>query len=274
VQPEADALTLECVLRNWPEDKKEVEFEVDGELRKAPVRPTPLELHLTPRQFWFLEHGTARFHMRLPRLALEAGRAGTLLRVHSPHQQTDPLRAWHQSVRNAILIPPNLFDETDTLPPGDNIKRVSGRPSQSAYRWGGATTFFQLNEISRYWAGRELGGHPSVLDWGVGCARVLRHFWESRGLWCDDDLRVERQQLMGVDVDPVNVDWCTQNLAKHARFIQANFEPPLPLPDASIDFTYGISVMTHLTEYNQMRWLAELHSSGRSSTGRWTSRIR
>jgi ubiquinone/menaquinone biosynthesis C-methylase UbiE len=35
-------------------------------------------------------------------------------------------------------------------------------------------------------------------------------------------------------------------------------QPKLPFSDKSVDLLYGISVMTHLTEYNQHRWLREI----------------
>jgi SAM-dependent methyltransferase len=84
-----------------------------------------------------------------------------------------------------------------------------------------------------------------VLDWGVGCGRVARHF-----------PRAHAQALTGCDVDGDNVDWCARNLP--GTFVASRLAPPLPFDDDAFDLVYGISVFTHLREPMQLRWLEEL----------------
>ena len=63
--------------------------------------------------------------------------------------------------------------------------------------------------------------------------------------------------MIGVDVDPVNADWCRENYLDIETSV-SDFFPPLDLQSSSIDMVYGISVMTHLTEGAQYAWLKEL----------------
>jgi SAM-dependent methyltransferase len=86
----------------------------------------------------------------------------------------------------------------------------------------------------------------SLLDWGCGCGRVLRH-------WSDlPDLSVN-----GCDVTRKMVAWCRENLP-FAHVTVNELEPPLPYGDASFDLVYAFSVMTHLPEELQHSWMREL----------------
>jgi hypothetical protein len=86
----------------------------------------------------------------------------------------------------------------------------------------------------------------AVLDWGVGCGRMARHL---------------PQPLMGrfagVDVDPVNVEWCEQNIPFGEYFV---IDPHgrIPAQDGWFDLVYSYSVFTHLSEEDQDHWLQEL----------------
>jgi 2-polyprenyl-3-methyl-5-hydroxy-6-metoxy-1,4-benzoquinol methylase len=86
----------------------------------------------------------------------------------------------------------------------------------------------------------------SVLDWGVGCGRMSRHLPESL-----------RETFEGVDVDPVNVGWCQENIP-WGRYSEINQRGRLNLPDQSFNLVYSYSVFTHLSEADQDHWLQEL----------------
>jgi hypothetical protein len=76
---------------------------------------------------------------------------------------------------------------------------------------------------------------------------VLRHFLNP--LKC--------LSVSGYDVDTVNVNWCREHLT--AAWCQhVNVDGQIPLVDCSADVLYGISVFTHLSESDQMHWLAEV----------------
>jgi SAM-dependent methyltransferase len=158
-----------------------------------------------------------------------------------------------------LSIPPGLADAPEgfgPLPGLSNMARVSGPTANLAgYLIGGATTFLQLNLLLERFAGRPITSFPTVVDWGVGCGRVLRQFWEAApraGMPAAAD-----QQLIGLDIDEVNVEWCKAHLASRAVIDLLDLDG-FALPSGSVDFLYGISVLTHLTEFHQHRWLQEI----------------
>ena len=83
-----------------------------------------------------------------------------------------------------------------------------------------------------------------ILDFGVGCGRVARH-WE--GL--DVDLR-------GCDVNPRMIDWCRRNMP-FGQYAVTGMSPPLPYEDDAFGLAYVLSVFTHLPEALQHEWLGE-----------------
>ena len=104
-----------------------------------------------------------------------------------------------------------------------------------------AEAFFQL--------ARETGADPAnfqrVLDWGCGCGRIARHASKHTNA-----------EIFGRDIDAYCVSWCNGKIPGDYR--ACSLDPPLDLPDASMDFAYGNSVITHLSAADQRRWFAEL----------------
>jgi SAM-dependent methyltransferase len=94
--------------------------------------------------------------------------------------------------------------------------------------------------------GRTLDHFESVLDFGCGCGRVIRHLKGMTG-----------GEIHGTDSNPIAIRWCQRNLS-FARFRVNPLEPPLPYPDGMFDLVYAFSVFTHLTEPLQARWMDEL----------------
>jgi SAM-dependent methyltransferase len=86
----------------------------------------------------------------------------------------------------------------------------------------------------------------TVLDFGCGCGRTLRHF-----------KHLERTRLHGTDYNPVLVEWCLRNL-HFAEFSLNGLEPPLAHAEAAFDLVYALSVFTHLPEPLQHSWMREL----------------
>ena len=90
----------------------------------------------------------------------------------------------------------------------------------------------------------------AVLDFGCGCARVLR--------WLQPPLAESTvTRFHGVDVDLACIEWCRGALPG-ACFACNDPLPPLPFLDESFDVIYSISVFTHLDEQRQGDWLREL----------------
>jgi SAM-dependent methyltransferase len=90
-----------------------------------------------------------------------------------------------------------------------------------------------------------VGDCRSILDFGCGCGRVIRHLGHLSA------------RLFGCDTNPVAVEWCEEHLPPAAFAVNA-LEPPLPYADASFDLVYSLSVFTHLPSELQLPWMAEL----------------
>ena len=163
---------------------------------------------------------------------------------------------YHNKIRT-IWIPKTIFDTKllmFPLPENHNIKRVSRYASKLHHIIGGSTTFLQLNEIVRIFFNRKLDQFHNVLDWGVGCGRIIRQFSETGNVI---GLKATSQNLIGMDVDSKNINWCNQNLGNLGKFYTLSLKG-FNLNRAEIDLLFGISVMTHLTEHNQYLWLKEI----------------
>lgn len=131
------------------------------------------------------------------------------------------------------------------LPDEDRRFRVIGDRDPVGFLVSGATDYHRLDRALVAVSGSHLHEFGRVLDWGVGCGRVARHFPAGRS-----------EALTGCDIDRDNIDWCIAHL--QGTFVASQLTPPLPFADASFDIVYGISVFTHFREPMQLRWLDEL----------------
>lgn len=86
----------------------------------------------------------------------------------------------------------------------------------------------------------------SILDFGCGCGRTLRHL-----------AHLKNARLHGTDYNPVLIKWCRPNLA-FARFEVNRLDPPLVYADQTFDLVYAFSVFTHLPEVLQHSWMDEM----------------
>jgi SAM-dependent methyltransferase len=95
-------------------------------------------------------------------------------------------------------------------------------------------------------AGLDIARCGRILDFGCGCGRVIRHMPDRS----DAD-------LYGSDLNPRLIRWCRDNLA-FGSFRTNDLAPPLGYDDDFFDLVYSVSVLTHLDEELQNRWLREL----------------
>ena len=138
-------------------------------------------------------------------------------------------------------------DDAIPVPPQDLMVQVLGpNPDAANFLYGGYVVAEGLRAILGL-RGHDLDDFHDILEFGCGCGRVLR--WLS---WLTPATR-----LCGTDVSAGAVAWGKQ----HLPFVQLAANDPLPLlpfPDASFDLVFSISVLTHLDEQLQLRWLEEL----------------
>jgi SAM-dependent methyltransferase len=149
------------------------------------------------------------------------------------------------ALREVVPAPDRAGRDGLPLPPPNMVQLVAGisTPHRFYQRFvdGGAATARRIGEMLPVFA--ELG---SVLDFGCGCGRVMRHWHDVRG-----------PRLHGTDYNPFLVEWCAANLP-FARFSVNGLEPGLEFGDGEFDLVYSYSVFTHLPEEMQTKWLAEL----------------
>lgn len=95
-------------------------------------------------------------------------------------------------------------------------------------------------------AGIDAGAFGSIVDFGCGSGRVLRHFRNVDGL-----------RPVGTDANAKAIEWDRANLPG-IEFHNNELAPPLDLPDGSFDLVYALSVFTHIPLQWQEPWLREL----------------
>jgi SAM-dependent methyltransferase len=131
------------------------------------------------------------------------------------------------------------------VPPPEMVAMVAGwiQP-QEFERYGKYAATWIAEMLARNGVEpRDLG---TVLDFGCGCGRVIRH-WPL----------ITDGQLYGCDYNPRLVQWCSEHLPFGA-FRVNELEPPLPYDDDSFDFVYSLSIFTHLDAGLQRPWMEEL----------------
>jgi SAM-dependent methyltransferase len=147
-----------------------------------------------------------------------------------------------KSLGDGPIAPPGLF-KTEALKHADQLK---GRLTPVNYFGSGRRDVWTvLNLVKKYVA--DATAMRSVLEFGCGSARVLRHFR------CIEDLR-----LAGTDANPTPIEWNRKNLPG-IEFSHNELQPPLSYKDGSFDFIYALSVFTHIPLVWQRAWLDDLY---------------
>lgn len=86
-----------------------------------------------------------------------------------------------------------------------------------------------------------------VCEWGCGPGRILRHLVGSPSF----------SRVIGSDFNEASIAWCERSLPE-ATWVINGLRPPIALPDNYVDFVYGISVLTHMSETLGLEWISEL----------------
>ncbi len=146
------------------------------------------------------------------------------------------------------------------LPSKGRMDRVASTEDAQLFLLGGATIAKRLDMLMRERFDRPITSFSNILDWGCGCGRITRHL-----------IRMGCPAVVGVDIDPDNIQWCKENLRGGAEFRQLQLYPPTPFADGQFDLVIGISVVTHLREADQFLWLAELQRLTKRGALLWLS---
>jgi SAM-dependent methyltransferase len=149
----------------------------------------------------------------------------------------------YNSLRN-VTVPGRLSDFMN-FPDDFNVKRVQRTSSAVASPITGASDADRIARIAR----RHLPARPGlrVADWGSGFGRVARYIPQF----------LPGAEVIGIELDDMNLNWMRERLPQ-VRGVKVDLSAKVPLPDASLDLIYGISVMTHIRGPEQAAWLREL----------------
>jgi SAM-dependent methyltransferase len=174
---------------------------------------------------------------------------------------------WEHFVRfghreqNRRGVPLSVFDYVKSyteatikpVAPAHLRKRVHGDENLQTFEGTGralaANVFGQLMRVGPY------RDDFRILDFGVGCGRVIRPLHE---LCQDTYLTDGRLHWFGCDIDAEAIAWCRSAIGSIGTFVCNSHMPPLPFDDQYFDFIYSISIFTHLPEEMQFAWLSEL----------------
>jgi hypothetical protein len=238
-------------------------IDISGDCLSAAGWSMPIDLEDKPADGWFTVNGRPFDELRYPLPRPDVGEvfwmregAGQSGFEGSIGNMTDPYPGGVLEIRRvnprtpAIEIGRDSWFKPDParhmdLPDAERRFRVIGDRDPNGFLISGATDYHRIDRVVAQMSGRHLHEFAHVLDWGVGCGRLARHFPRSHA-----------GALTGCDIDRDNVAWCGSHLA--GRFVDCNMSPPLPFEAASFELIYSVSVFTHLREPMQMKWLEEL----------------
>ena len=131
------------------------------------------------------------------------------------------------------------------IPPGDLIHAVANTENVPWFLATGEIAAKCLEDTLQR-NGVAIGSLDKVLDFGCGIGRVMRHWATLNG-----------PKLHGTDYNPALVAWCREHLT-FAQFQVNGLDQTLSYPDDTFDFTYALSVFTHLDGPLQAFWMNEL----------------
>lgn len=131
------------------------------------------------------------------------------------------------------------------IPPARLRHRVHGDFDLERFLQVGHTVAADLQALVQR-AGRRWSEFADVLNFGCGCARVMRNL-----------LPGTPALFTGTDIDPELIHWCRQFIPG-VNWHTNGYLPPTRYGDGGFDMVYAISVFTHLDEAYQTAWLEEL----------------
>ena len=189
----------------------------------------------------FSQYGVRPTLSRITRdLLVGLGLAPVALKAYGVAQRANPYLA----LKNRRYLRKAGADGL-AVPPRNLVFLVAGTPDISWFLETGAQTARCITEtLAR--RGVAVDSLDSILDFGCGCGRVIRHWG-----------RLPKTRIRGTDYNPALIEWCRDNIP-FGDFTVNRLSPPLKDESAGFDLIYAISVFTHLPEPTQIAWMTEL----------------
>jgi SAM-dependent methyltransferase len=133
------------------------------------------------------------------------------------------------------------------LPPPKLVFLIQWRYDLQLYWQSGVLGYECITDALKV-SGFEPDNFKTVLDFGCGCGRLLRH-WQPR----------TGRQFYGVDYNPDLIDWCTGAFPFAQFYVNRPLIPLTFFGDKIFDFVYASSVFTHLDQRNERFSMSEFH---------------
>jgi SAM-dependent methyltransferase len=167
-------------------------------------------------------------------------------------QHIDP-EPWVKLDGVELEYPLEQYIEQDTFPLPSKGDREGYHGDRHYDYWlSGLRDYLCIKQVLGKYA-VSLGRSAAVLDFGCASGRVLRHFLchePGTGIW-------------GTDVNIRHIEWILKFLGPSPRVFQNSLLPHLPLEDGSMSLVYGLSVFTHIDQF-ELAWLYEIRRILRS----------
>jgi SAM-dependent methyltransferase len=99
------------------------------------------------------------------------------------------------------------------------------------------------------WTTKYLQEQLTILEWGCGVARIVRHI---------PNLIGKRDRVFGTDINREMIDWNSTNIT-NVNFSKIDYSPPTHFDGNQFNLVFGLSVFTHIECSLQANWMAEIH---------------
>lgn len=196
---------------------------------------------------WWLDHyGGFRNHLEARYRCIWSDASCRLFFIHERRDSSPAVVATVTSTVTAESFD-SLGPDGFPLPPQKLHTLISGNAllGESDYLMIGNSCADNIRATLNR-SGIELEETESILDFGCGAGRIIRHFHN-----------LSNAKLYGTDIDQTLVEWCSRSLP-FATFSKNSASPPLPFSNDFFGFIYAFSVFTHLGLSQQIAWLNEL----------------
>jgi SAM-dependent methyltransferase len=168
----------------------------------------------------------------------------TFLRQMGLMQVMDYLRFIWLRRKNKELNNNFRKQHPDVLFPPDYLMYEAFKLDYERYYINGRKTAEWLVDLVK--AHKKMDG-ASILDWGCGPARIIRHL----------PALVDNGSFYGTDYNRQSIAWCSASFTD-IYFHSNDLMPGLVYEKEWFDLVYGISIFTHLSKEAHEAWLVEL----------------
>lgn len=144
---------------------------------------------------------------------------------------------WRPAVRLCGGVP---------VPPRSLLVHVLAQNNVKLFLKSGESIHIQMEQALRKYADRSFRDFSAILDFGVGCGRLVR--------WMEPDVQ---ERLTGVDVSAELIEFCQRTLGGEYSVIRP--QPPVPFGAGRFDLVVSFSVFSHMDREDAERWIEELY---------------